>query len=72
MNNKTLNWIKEVREGCKKVILLDMEKIISEFKKGNTDTIKFNSLLQEVRDNERDDALLFLIEKMLQEESKDD
>jgi hypothetical protein len=70
--SKTLDWIKEVREGCKKVILLDVEKIISEFKKGNTDTIKFNSLIQEVRDNERDDALLFLIEKMLSEENKDD
>lgn len=68
--SKTLCWIKDVRNGCKKIIKTDLENIWKEIKKGNTEQTKFNLLLQEIRDNERDDALLFLIEEMLKEETK--
>ena len=61
-----LKWIKEVREGCKKVIKIDLEKVMKEMKKGNYDKSSFAGLVQELRDNERDDALLSLIEEMLE------
>ena len=66
--SKTLDWIKEVREGCQKVIEKDLETIMKEFKKGNFEKSSFASLVQEVRDNEREDALLSLIQAMLEED----
>jgi len=66
--NKILDWIKEVREGSQKTIRIDLEKVMNDFKRGNYDKSSFAGLVQEIRDNERDDALLCLIEEMIKEE----
>lgn len=68
MENKTLIWIKDVRKGCQNTIKRNTEKLINEIERGNFETSKFNELFQELRDNEREDSLLYLIEKMLEEE----
>ena len=69
MNKTTLDWIKDVRKGCKKVLERDAEQVLKILKKGSFDTEKFYPLLMEIKDNERDDALLSLIEGMLEEEA---
>lgn len=65
-----IKWIKDVRKECKRIIKIDLEKIMKEMKKGNWDNKIFHSLLTEIRDNERDEALLSLIEEMILEEIK--
>lgn len=64
--NKTLDWIKEIREGNQKVMKQDLEKVLKNFEGGQTEGN--HSLLEELRDNEREDALLSLIQVMLEEE----
>jgi hypothetical protein len=66
--NRLLDWIKEVKEGCYKVIKEDIEKVMKDMEKGNWDRRGFAGLVVEIRDNERDFALLELIEKMVNEE----
>ena len=68
---KTKDWIKQVREGCKKTIKTDLEKIMKELDKGDWDRMNFAKLLQEIRDNERDDSLLVLIQEMIKEDEKE-
>ena len=68
--NETLKWIKDVRMGCKKVLKKDALQILKIMKKGSFQTEELYPLLMEVRDNERDDALLSLIEAMIEEELK--
>lgn len=63
-----LEWIKDVRVGCKKIIEIDIKKIMKLVKGGNLDKSEFHLLFSELRDNERDDALLSLIQRMLEEE----
>ncbi len=66
MNKKNLlNWISDVREGCRRIIEKDTGEIIDVYNKGNWENQKFALLLQEIRDNERDDALLELFEEKL-------
>ena len=64
----TLDWIKEVRKGCEKVLEKDAKSILGIMKKGKFETENLYPLLMEIRDNERDDALLYLIEEMLKED----
>lgn len=65
---KVIDWIDEVREETKKILKSDAEKILKIVKKGKFETESFYPLLMEVRDNERDDALLSLIREMIVEE----
>ncbi len=70
MSKEILKWIKDVREGCKKVIEQDGREIFKIMKKGHFETETLYKWLMEVRDNEREDALLSLIQGMLEEEIK--
>ena len=65
---KIVKWINDVRTECKKVVKKDLEKVLKEIKKGNLEGRDFYSLIMEIRDNERDEALLSLIRKMILEE----
>ena len=66
----TLEWIEEVRSECKKLLQIDIGKVLKNYNKGNTEGNY--ALLEEIRDNERDDALLSLIQEMLKEEGAKD
>jgi hypothetical protein len=68
-----IDWINEVRGSCNKIIKEDLEKCEKLLKQGkgleNSSSLgNYFNLLQEIRDNERDYALLGLIEKMFIEE----
>lgn len=65
---KTLDWIKDVRKGCKDILEKDAKKILKIVKKGRFETEEFYDLLMEIRDNERDEALLSLFEEMIKED----
>lgn len=67
-NKTTLDWIKDVRKGCKQVLERDASQILQIMKRGKFETEKLYPLLMEIRDNEREDALLSLIEAMLEED----
>lgn len=66
--NNILNWIKEVRRECQKIIERDLNKIVIERKKGNMFETKYFFLLDEIREQERDNNLLSLIQEMIEEE----
>jgi len=68
--NEVLEWIVDVRKECKKIIKLNLKKVMDRLKSGNINTIRFNVLLQEIRDSENEDALLSLIESMIRENLK--
>jgi len=71
MNNKietTLEWIKDVRTETRKIIERDARKLTEMLKKGNWDNSNYRALFEEIRDNERDDALLSLVQGMLEED----
>jgi len=68
---EVLKWIDDVIKGCQKTIKKDLEEIMKELKKGNFEYNKFHLLLSEIRDNERDSALLSLIKEIILEEKED-
>lgn len=63
-----IDFIEGIRHECRKVVIKDTEKVFKIIKKGNFETEKFYDLLMEIRDNERDDALLgFISDKIIKE-----
>ena len=66
---KIIKWIDDVRTECKKVVKKDLKQILKEIEKGKLEG-NFYSLLMEIRDNERDEALLSLVKEIILEENK--
>jgi len=64
----TLDWIKDVRKGCQDVLKKDAVKVLEFIKKGKFEAKALQDLLEEIKEQERDDALLSLIQKMLEED----
>jgi len=66
--SKTLDWIKDVRKGHEKVLMQDAGNVLKIIEKKEFESKTLLALLDEIKEVERDDALLSLVQAMLEED----
>lgn len=66
--DKVIAWIDEVIDGGQDIIEKNLKKCLNALGNNDSDGSKFYSLLEEMKENERDNALLSLVKEMIIEE----